>query len=130
MTPSSPCSPSRKGAIAGINVEQLLKRLERSPLSGGGELRSGRTPYDLLAVNLRITQGTVNVEDVRIEGPTVRLGLAGSASIPARDLDLSGTASLISSTASSTTISAPPTTCSRRSARWTPIARSPACATC
>jgi AsmA protein len=94
---------SRKGAIAGINVEQLLKRLERSPLSGGGELRSGRTPYELLAVNLRITQGTVNVEDVRIEGPTVRLGLAGSASIPARDLDLSGTASLLSSTASSTT---------------------------
>ena len=93
---------SRKGAIAGINVEQLLKRLERSPLSGGSELRSGKTPFDVLAVNLRITQGMVNVEDVRIEGPALRLGLAGSASIPARDLDLTGTASLLSSAASST----------------------------
>ena len=36
----------------------MLKRLERSPLSGRGELRSGKTPYDLLAVNLKITQGT------------------------------------------------------------------------
>ena len=36
------------GAIAGFNVEQLLKRLERRPLSGGGNLRSGSTPYDNL----------------------------------------------------------------------------------
>ena len=32
------------GALAGINVEQLLRRLERRPLSGGGEFRTGRTP--------------------------------------------------------------------------------------
>ena len=32
------------GAIAGFNVEQLLKRLERRPLSGGGNFRSGSTP--------------------------------------------------------------------------------------
>ena len=35
---------SRKGAIAGFNVEQLLKRIERRPLSGGGEFRTGKTP--------------------------------------------------------------------------------------
>src|SRR6202023_302247 len=33
------------GAIAGFNVEQLLRRLERRPLSGGGNFRSGATPY-------------------------------------------------------------------------------------
>jgi AsmA protein len=87
---------SRKGAIAGLNVEQMLKRLERSPLSGGNELRSGKTPYDLLAVSLKIAQGNAVIDDVRIEGPAVRLALGGSASIPARDLDLSGTASLLS----------------------------------
>jgi AsmA protein len=86
---------SRKGAIAGINVEQLLKRLQKSPLSGGNELRTGKTPYSLLAVSLKIDEGTINVDDLRIEGPALRLGLAGSASIPARDLDLNGTASLI-----------------------------------
>jgi len=83
------------GALVGLNVEQLLRRLERRPLSGGGEFRSGRTPYDKLAVALKVTQGTVSVEDVKIEGSTVMLALAGSASIPARELDLKGTAALV-----------------------------------
>jgi AsmA protein len=93
---------SRKGAIAGFNVEQLLKRIERRPLSGSGEFRTGKTPYETLAVNLRITQGMANVEDVRMEGPSVGLALAGSASIPERDLDLRGTASLLAISTSGT----------------------------
>ncbi|MGA8963683.1 MAG: AsmA family protein, partial [Pseudolabrys sp.] len=40
-------------------------------------------------------QGTVTVEDVKIEGAAVVLALAGSASIPARELDLKGTAALV-----------------------------------
>src|SRR5262249_1076545 len=91
---------SRKGAIAGFNVEQLLKRIERRPLSGGGEFRTGKTPYETLTVNLKIVQGVANVEDVRMEGPSVGLALAGSASIPERELDLRGTASLLSISAS------------------------------
>lgn len=84
------------GAVAGLNVEQLLRRLERRPLSGGGEFRSGRTPYDKITVGLKIDQGTVTVEDMKIEGAAVRLALAGSASIPERELDLKGTAVLVS----------------------------------
>jgi AsmA protein len=83
------------GALIGLNVEQLLRRLERRPLSGGGEFRSGRTPYDKLAVTLKVAQGTVSVEDVKVEGAAVTLALAGSASIPARELDLKGTAALV-----------------------------------
>ena len=79
----------------GLNVEQLLRRLERRPLSGGGEFRSGRTPYDKITVALKVNQGTVTVEDVKIEGAAVVLALAGSASIPARELDLKGTAALV-----------------------------------
>jgi AsmA protein len=89
---------SRKGAISGINVEQMLKRMERSPLSRGNEFRSGKTPYDSLSASLKITHGTATIEDIRVEGPTVRLGMVGSASIPDRDLDLRGTASLVSTT--------------------------------
>jgi AsmA protein len=85
----------RSGAIAGFNVEQLLRRLERRPLSGGGDFRTGRTPYDKIAVALKIAHGKVRVEDVKMSGPGVRLALAGSASIPARELDLTGTAALV-----------------------------------
>jgi AsmA protein len=89
-----------KGALTGLNVEQLLRRLERRPLSGGSEFRSGRTPFDTLAVRMKITQGNVTVEDVNLGGPAVRLALTGEASIPARDLDLKGVATLVSTTAS------------------------------
>ncbi len=98
---------SRKGVIAGFNVEQLLRRIERRPLSGGGEFRTGKTPYETLTVNLKIIQGVAQVEDVRMEGPNVGLALTGSASIPARELDLKGTASLLSSAASGAIAVAP-----------------------
>ena len=48
-----------------------------------------------MTVTLKINQGMVTVEDVKIEGAAVVLGLAGSASIPARELDLKGTAALV-----------------------------------
>jgi AsmA protein len=86
---------SKNGAIAGINVEQLLRRLERNPVAGRGDFRNGKTPFDEFVANIKVTQGIAAVEDLRVEAPTVRLALAGSASIPARDLDLKGSASLL-----------------------------------
>ncbi len=84
------------GAISGFNVEQLLKRLERRPLSGGGNFRQGTTPYDNLTVALKFADGIATAEDVRVEGPTAKLTLTGTASVPAREYDLKGVASLIS----------------------------------
>jgi AsmA protein len=84
------------GALVGLNVEQLLKRLERRPLSAGSELHTGRTPYKNVAISLKIVNGKVAVDDVKIDGPAVRVAVAGSASIPARNLDLTGTAVLLS----------------------------------
>ena len=84
------------GAIAGFNVEQLLKRLERRPLSGGGNLRSGSTPYDNLTVQVRFNDGIATAEDIRVEGPAARLTLTGTASVPTREYDLKGVASLTS----------------------------------
>jgi AsmA protein len=84
-----------KGALTGLNVEQLLRRLERRPLSGGSEFRTGRTPFETLSVKMKIVQGNVAVEDADLRGPAVRLALAGEASIPARDLELKGLATLV-----------------------------------
>ena len=86
------------GALTGINIEQLLRRLERRPLSGSGDFRSGRTPFDQLAISLKVNQGVVSVDDMRIVGPSVRLAVSGQASLPTRDLDLKGIATLVSST--------------------------------
>jgi AsmA protein len=90
---------ARQGAIAGFNVEQLLKRLEQRPLSIGGDFRRGRTPFEKLGATARIAQGTASIEEMRLEGGAIRLALGGSASIPTRDLDLRGTAVLVSASA-------------------------------
>jgi len=87
---------AHNGAIAGINVEQLLRRLERRPLSGNGDFRTGRTPFDKFALGLRIEQGEVSVDDMHLEGPSVRLAVNGQVSVPTRDLDLKGVATLVS----------------------------------
>ncbi len=86
-----------KGALVGLNVEELLRRLKRRPLSGVGDFRSGSTPFNRLEVALKITNGKADVQDIKLAGPAVTVALAGSASIPARDLDLTGTATLAAS---------------------------------
>jgi AsmA protein len=85
------------GAVGGFNVEQLLKRLERRPLSGAGNFRSGSTPYDTLTVALKFADGIASAEDVRLEGPAARVTLTGTASVPNREYDMKGTASLTQS---------------------------------
>lgn len=84
------------GAIAGFNVEQLLRRLERRPLSGAGNFRSGSTPYDKLNIAVKFSDGVATAEDIRVEGPAARLVLTGTASVPSREYDMKGTASLVS----------------------------------
>jgi AsmA protein len=89
----------RQGSLVGWNVEQLLRRLERRPLSGTGDFRNGRTPFEKLTADFQIAEGTATIEHVSMEGSKVRLGLAGSASIPSRDFDLHGVAALASADA-------------------------------
>ena len=82
------------GAISGFNAEQLLKRLERRPLSGGGNFRNGSTPYDTLTVAVKFSDGIATAEDIRIEGPAAKITLTGTASVPTREYDMKGVASL------------------------------------
>jgi AsmA protein len=84
------------GAIAGFDAEQLLKRLERRPLSGGGNFRNGSTPYNTLTIAVKFSEGTATAQDIRLEGPAAQLTLTGTASVPTREYDLKGIASLIS----------------------------------
>jgi len=62
----------RQGSLVGWNVEQLLRRLERRPLSGTGDFRNGRTPFDKLTADFKITDGIATVDTVSLEGSKVR----------------------------------------------------------
>src|SRR6185436_3353129 len=50
------------GAISGFNVEQLLKRLERRPLSGAGNFRSGSTPFNTLNMSVKFNDGIATAQ--------------------------------------------------------------------
>jgi AsmA protein len=82
------------GAISGFNVEQLLKRLERRPLSGAGNFRSGSTPFSTLNMTMKFNDGIATAQDIRIDGPAAKLTLTGTASVPTREYDFKGIASL------------------------------------
>ncbi|CUU43575.1 putative assembly protein [Blastochloris viridis] len=86
------------GALTGVNVEQILRRIEKRPLVGTGDLRGGRTAFDRLAVQLQVIDGRATCEDVVMEGPLVRISVVGAASIGERMLDLKGVAALVKTT--------------------------------
>ena len=96
-----------KGSLVGLNVEELLRRLKRRPLSGAGDFRTGSTPFNKLDVALKITHGKADVQDVKLSGPAVTVALVGTASIPQRDLDLTGTATLVASNSGEKTAAKP-----------------------
>ncbi|HEY0234980.1 MAG TPA: AsmA family protein [Afipia sp.] len=86
----------RDGSIGGFNVEQLLRRLEKRPLSGAGNFRNGTTPFNKLNAEISINNGIATADHIQIDGPAAQLTLTGTASIPSREYDLKGTASLVS----------------------------------
>lgn len=85
---------AHNGALSGFNIEQLLRRLERRPLSGAGSFRSGSTPFDTLRIAVTINDGMAHADDIALDGPATRVTLTGGASIPSREYDLKGNAEL------------------------------------
>lgn len=84
-----------QGALVGIDVGRVLARLEKRPLSGAGDLRGGRTPYDNISIDASIQDGIAKLDRVDLTSAKLRVGLAGESSIAARDLDFAGTAQLV-----------------------------------
>jgi AsmA protein len=94
---------AKDGALNGINVEQALRRLERRPLSGAGDVLGGRTPFDRLSAKFHVSDGKAKIEEAQMDSSLVRVRLAGETSIAHRDYDLRGIATLVRSGAAGKT---------------------------
>lgn len=95
------------GALVGIDVGRILARLEKRPLSGGGDLRGGRTPFDSIVVDASIEDGIARLDRIDLASAKLRVALAGESSIAQRALDFTGTAQLVRPASSEAARAAP-----------------------
>jgi AsmA protein len=82
----------RQGELIGINIPDVLKRLERKPLVAALDVKGGRTAIDSGAISARISKGVAEVTDGLIVAPAARILLTGQVSIAERAISLAGIA--------------------------------------
>lgn len=55
----------RQGDLVGINLPEVLRRVEKRPLLAALDMRGGRTPFDVANASFRATRGVVEVKPGR-----------------------------------------------------------------
>ena len=80
------------GEIFGLDLDLAFRRMERNPLSVGADLRSGRTPFDLMSGKFNMSQGVADVEEGAVRGGQIALFFSGRANVADRSVDLHATA--------------------------------------
>ncbi len=76
------------GDIAGIDLENALRRLEKQPLSVASTIRNGRTSFRTAQLNLDVATGVATVRKFEAKGAGVEVTASGAASIARRQLDI------------------------------------------
>ena len=76
------------GDIAGIDLENALRRLEKQPLSVASAIRSGRTSFRTAHLDLEVAAGIATVRGFEAKGAGVDVAVSGSASIARRLLEI------------------------------------------
>jgi AsmA protein len=75
-----------QGAIAGVDFERALGRLDKRPLSSAIDIRSGRSSVEKASAAIKIVDGVAEFEDGQAFGPGFALAFAGSTRVPDRGL--------------------------------------------
>jgi AsmA protein len=79
------------GEIIGLDVERILKRMDRRPLSSAVDLRAGRTQFDKAHVDFKIEDGEAKLLDANVEGQTFTMSVEGAAQLAERQMKLKAT---------------------------------------
>jgi AsmA protein len=77
-----------QGAIAGVDFERALSRLDKRPLSSAIDIRSGRSTVEKASATIKIIDGVAEFEDGQAFGPGFALAFAGSTRVSDRGLAL------------------------------------------
>jgi AsmA protein len=81
------------GALVGIDLADLMQKIEKRPLSARFESGyGGRTAFTAAQASFKITQGTAKTTDCRLDNGSLSVTLAGQTNIALRSLDMAGLA--------------------------------------
>jgi AsmA protein len=71
-----------QGEVDGIDIEQVLRRVERKTPGRAAELenRSGRTAFDTARASFVVSKGLLTIDDAVVSGPGMAMTLAGAVS--------------------------------------------------
>jgi AsmA protein len=77
----------RDGELRGLNLPGILRSVLETILSGWQTNASDRTKFSTFSASLRIKDGQARTEDVRFDGPLVRVTATGAANLIDQTLD-------------------------------------------
>lgn len=81
---------ARNGDISGVALPELLRKIERQPLSAFRDWRGGRSSFEVASLNATIAGGVVEISDSTVTGPGYKLALTGRSSLMNRQMALTG----------------------------------------
>ena len=82
----------KQGDLVGINVPEILRRIEKRPLLTALDIRGGRTPFETATATIRITNGVAELHEASIVSPATQIDLTGTLQLPERQVALKGLA--------------------------------------
>ncbi len=82
----------KQGELLGINLPDLLAKIEKRPLTTAFDVRGGRTPFETAQLSGRISGGVVEITEGLIQSPAARVTLAGQIGLADRLYAITGQA--------------------------------------
>jgi AsmA protein len=74
------------GALRGLNVANMLRTLTTGILTGWQFKQEAKTVFNKFGANFKIANGQAQTDDLRMTGPLVSIGGAGTVDVPAQRL--------------------------------------------
>jgi AsmA protein len=75
------------GVIAGVNIEEAMRRSQRRPVDVARDMATGQTTFTRARAQLAIASGKATIADASVEGPGALLAIEGAIDLPARQLN-------------------------------------------
>jgi AsmA protein len=97
----------KQGELLGINLPDLLAKIEKRPLTTAFDVRGGRTPFETAQLSGRISDGVFEIGEGLIQSPAARVTLTGQIGLADRLYAVTGQANAVNGTNGGTGITLP-----------------------